>query len=345
MLNDISYHSKFGGSFPIAMSFIVDSFLKRGNIFKSLVRQDHISRLISYISDRDIFIKHNDNHMLHRIATRSTIGLEQEKQFVDAISSVVTDENLINSREILSESIENREPQFPKFYFIIYPLTLYSNYIKENPINLPQDYLDSINGLNKIFKKKYPNKKIEWRHSLATSESKLKTSKGISILTLSLTQTLIIQNLVEHSILKPISLPHLITLCKIDEIIVVNSLRTLINAGLIEIHNATKKEFENGLFEIKSSFYLKKIALADNWSPRITVVQDVSQTRIHAIKSIIVKIMKMSRIMRTQQLIEKTIQQTSLLFSTNIELVNNCIKQLIADDYLEQRDDKHLNYF
>jgi len=343
ILNETSFHQKFGSSFAIAVSFIVDAFLKRGNAFKSMIKQDHIIRLVSFIVDRDVFLKHNDYNMFFRITTRSTIGIEYEKEFVDAISAVVTDDNISHARDLLSESVENKESQFPKMSYILMRSSLIFDLPKEFCFNLPQEYHDLVKGITDSIQAKSSNKHIEWKHCLATCESKIKTSKGVSTLTMSLSQAAVVSSIVGDSKGVPVSFSNLISSTRLEDNLLLSSLKSLISPGLIE-PIGDKSDLLKCHFRINDSFYAKKISFPDNWGTKIPTTPGIQLSRQIAIKSIIVKLMKASRIMRVKQLHEKVVEESSLLFPTNTETINSCIKQLIADEYLEKQDDNHLIY-
>lgn len=340
-LHAATYCDKFGKKFPTALAFIVDAYLKRGNAFKNTVKQTHISRLLSLVTERDIFVTHHHNNLFLRLVTRSTIGIEHERNFLESIAGVVMEENIEKSINLLNEANEHNEPSIKQFYYITIKNSSAPRDLIGPNIPLPIEYEKSVKEVNVLLKKRFPTKVHDWVHYFSTVEFKMMTKAGVSLITASLGQFNLLQSFVKSS---QLSGKEIYSIVAMDPNYVDLILRTLLLAKIITIVKGSKENMTNATFAINSKFQQKKAVIADNWTPRVVKVKNLGPMRTQATEAAIVKIMKKARMMKTQELVEKVMFETSHLFPITIAEIHQCIQHLIAGAYLEQSDDTHMSY-
>jgi hypothetical protein len=332
-LERAKFHPKFGGRFATALSFIVDAFLKRGNAFKSQVRQSHVIELLHLLQERDIFVNAHTSSLFYRIATRSTASLPREAEFLDAIAGVVSEENLAGARRLLADGIERQDPAVANFFYItLHHASAPKSASAAGPALVPVAYEDARARVTALLKRRFPTKAHKWLDALGTCVCRLKTRAGVSELTLSLRQQLLIGVLAKGQA----PLGEIVTASKLPQETVEAMLRTLTGCRLAVAAGAA--------FGVNPAFCEKKITIADNWDARPAKVKNMSQARLTTAQACIIKIMKGTRQMSKQQLIERVLAETSQLFPMSINDLRQCVQLAIAERYIEEVDGVYLRY-
>ncbi|KAH0788270.1 Cullin-domain-containing protein [Histomonas meleagridis] len=340
LLNKAKFSAKFGEKYPIALSYIVDTYLKRGNAFKSKVTQSNISRLLSLVYERDLFVSVHTCNLFYRIVTRSTIGISYEAKFLDSIAAVVLDENLKEARQIIDETRICTEPTLPNFSYIFTCLSFKPNKNFSNKFLLPREYNSLVGSATNLISKRFPSKKIEWSHYFATTEMRLKTTAGVSDLITSIPQYDILHLFEENGNLQ-IPINSLIDTIGITKSHLESVLKTLVSSKILLL---TKKENGDQIISFNMNFQQKKAMIADNWSPKAVKPKNNDVSRFICVKAAVVRIMKANRMMNIRQLIDKTINDIACLFPTSTDEVKRSIDVLVEDGYLERKGDTHLAY-
>ncbi|OHT07596.1 hypothetical protein TRFO_24156 [Tritrichomonas foetus] len=334
------FHQKFGGNYQVVLAFIVDAYLKRGNSFKNTVQAQHMIKLLSYAEERDIFITHHTNNLFVRTATRSTTGLTYEKTFLNKIAEFINEENLAKSYSIL-EAAKQEEVFNSKFSYFTIKRQLAP--LKRNypSFPLPKDYQENVEKVSAELKKKHPNYEYEWLHYLGTANLKLQTEKGISYLTTSVAQVSVLNSLIK---VKKIPFSDLASLVGIDQAFLEVIIRTLSNAKLVILEGGEKGKINTNTIIFNNKYHMPKAIITDNWTPKVIKVRNLDLQRSKCAQAAIVRIMKQNRMMKTQQLMEIVINELSRLFPITINDIQSCIRELISDEYLEEKEDSHLAY-
>lgn len=338
ILHKIKFSSKIGGDFSIVLASIIDASLKRSNIFKSKINHSHITRLLSFVIERDFFVKAYTTNLFYRIATRSTIGINYENQILDSISSVVLEDNIQSARKILKDCQEQCDHNVSNFSFISVKESLI---IKQNLYKLkklPYEYEQKTQQMITILKQKYPKKEYTWNHYLATLDINLRIKKTISKLILSIPQLLILELIISKG---KVTFKELEDYADISTTHTEIVIRPLLIAKLIK---NDQKALTNSSFTLNEKFQMKKVIFADNWNPKPIKQKSLPLDRVTCIKATIIRIMKKNRMMNIKELISKTIYETSHLFPTTESIAEDCIKLLIENCYLEMSDETHVGY-
>jgi hypothetical protein len=137
------FDPKFNGRFAIALFSIVDAFLKHGKTFKSQLKQLHVISPPRILSEWDIFISAHHHNLFGGwwVGTPWTVGLSHEAEFLDAIASVVGEENLDNARKLLADMIEWLKPAAPDFAHIAFHASCISKSARDGHIAaIPRAY-------------------------------------------------------------------------------------------------------------------------------------------------------------------------------------------------------------
>jgi hypothetical protein len=336
------FPERFGGKFPVALVFIVDALLKRGNAFKSIIKATDIIALVSYVAERDVFLSHYKYALFWRLASRSTIGLSDEIKFADSIAGVVQEENLTSIRELLEQGKEQIEPSVSKFSYLTLRFSLAPERLSESYVNRPSEYESSKSAVQAILKRKFPMKSFKWIDSVGTAELKLRTSSGFSVITASLGQVEIMSLLCAE----PASFSKILSLIRDrNEEYAKRLLKPICDCKMVIAEGLSADgDWFQAKFSMNHTFIQKKAVIADNWSPKQLKIKELSQVRFNAVVACMVRIMKGSRMMRTRQLIEQTVKETSLLFPVTMEDIGNCLQHLTSQRYLEASGEDYLVY-
>jgi hypothetical protein len=332
-LDRVKCNPKFGGRFSIALSFIVDAFLKRGNAFKSQLKQNHIIALFRLLNDRYLFGRAHCQNLFWRVTTRSTVGLRHEVEFLNAIAGFVGEENLEDSRRFLMEAVEQFHSDFSyiSVHFSCAPKSVHEDRMEI----VPTSYEIVREQVTALLKMRFPTKSYTWLDGLATAECKVKTNSGVSEVTVSLRGVMLLEALIPK---ERQEFGDIVLLSKISQNHTESLLRMFITGGLVIADQ------QDEMIGINHQFHNKKIVLAENWETPDAKVKNMSQTRIVAARACIVRIMKSERKMRKQQLVEKVMRETSRLFKLSIEDIRRCIQLAIAERFIEEVGDISLRY-
>ena len=342
MLKNVKFARNIGSTYPICLSYVIDSFLKRGNIFRSTVKQSDLIKLVSYTSERDVFIKHYESNLFIRLATRATIGYEKEREFINSIAAVVQLENLSTAINILEECIEKMEIGVPDFTYIIIKKSTIPELPKEIGMMCPSAFTEKCQLCSDIFTNRWKERKFSWSVSLATCEGKIKTMNGISNIFMSLPQAAILLFISQNS--NKASFEELYLILKIDvKTRLINILKTLVKTKILSC-DKNLSQCEQGLFSINNYFHSTKAIIADNWKIEQPNVKDVTKNRSHALQALAVKIMKKNKIMKVSQLKEKISQAASFLFPATSNDISQALRILEINEYIEYSDENHVIY-
>jgi hypothetical protein len=333
---------RFGGRFPIALAFIVDAFLKRGNAFKSSIKDTSIIKLVSYAIERDIFLAHYKHTVFWRLATRSTIGLTHEIKFADSIAGVVQEENLGDVRQLLEQGIERVEPAYPKFSYLNFQLSLCPKRLPEALFAFATEYESSKNAVQAILKKKFPTKSFKWVDGIATADLKLRTSAGFSLVSASLGQVQVLSALCSAATVSFLELVSLVRGNADYARILVKPIcdcKMAIAEGIGPDGN-----WDAASISMNPSFLQKRVVIADNWTPKTLKIKELDRVRFNATVACIVRIMKGSRMIKIRQLIEGTLKEASLLFPITLPDIQKCMQHLLTQGYMEKSGEDHVMY-
>jgi hypothetical protein len=120
--------------------------------------------------------------------------------------------------------------------------------------------------------------------------------------------------------------------------------KLLCDAKMVLAQGYANGDWSNATLSVNPKFCAKKMAIADNWTPKVVKIKDLSQMRFLAAEACMVRIMKGSRMMKTQQLIERMIKETSPLFAVTLDDIKRCMNYLISQGYIQRSDDEHVMY-
>jgi hypothetical protein len=84
------------------------------------VKQSHVISLLKLLSEKDIFVSGHRDNLFWRFGTHPTVSLPHEAEFLDAIASIVGEENLKDTRKLLADALERLEPVAPNFAYIAF---------------------------------------------------------------------------------------------------------------------------------------------------------------------------------------------------------------------------------
>lgn len=338
---------KFGDTFSVALSFIIDTFMKKGDNLTSnqnrLIDPNKMIQLLSYVTDRDVFISHHTNYMFFRIATRSTKSLKNEKDFLQRVSNFVQNNiSLKNAFEIVeqaeSEELESLNKQKLSYYVIKNSLAPPDRKYPSFP--LPKDYKDIIGLAESKLANRNKGRRYEWIHYFTTCNVRLTKGKRFCLMTMSLGQLIIFTALSKHPNL---SIKDLNEITNIDEDyieVIIKSFRRCKVVTLKLTDENAQNSLQNATINLDDSFAPKQLVnLCDNWAQQYVPQQkNLDIQRKKSVQAAIVQIMKKYKRINTQQLVNQTLDKVLKLYAATEDDVMTCIRELVADEYLEEVD-------
>ena len=340
-----------GNTFSIVLSSIIDHFMKKGNNLSNKQTSNAIdlnimTKLVTYVSDRDVFLTHHSNYMFIRIATRSTISIKNEKKFLETVQNVVKNTmNFTNAFELIeqaeTEFLETMTRSAFNYYVIRH---IYAPANRQFPrVPLPSDYKNFITMSEKSLAQKWQGRKYEWLHYLTTLNVRISKNKRYILLTMSLGQFAVFSALFKNPNLTKKDI-HEIT--NIDGSYLDTIFNSFRNANFIKPYK-NKVDNQNPLpddtrISLDESFMPKQVVnLCDNWTPQYAPKVknlEVQAQRKKSVQAVIVQIMKKFKMLQTQQLVDLVTIQISNLYEVKDEEVMAAIRELVADEYLEETD-------
>ena len=339
-LNEMEFHAQVGGKITNVLANIIDGALKRGSTTRQMLTK--IVTLLSYVYDRDVFLQTYSVYLFQRLGARSTRGLPEEKAVLNEISKVVTETNLKQLHNILDNAQERTDPAAPKLSYIL--LQQSDVRVQRQPLNTfrPKAYCDLVDTVTKNLQQQNPNHKYSWIDSLATAEVKIKLGDRISSFLMSLVQYGVIEVLSQQSVVSGSMFRDL----QVEETRIKQALNSLIRVKLVDIVSGSLTEMEAAQFQLnlKRPAAPKTVIVADNWSLPVKTRRPDTQSRAEATKAMIVRIMKTKKMVKKQQLTELVMNEAANIFPVTEAAIQQAVKQLLATDYLEEKDSTYLIY-
>jgi hypothetical protein len=333
------FHDRLGRSYAVALAFVVDTYLKRGQAFKTSVKEHHVIALLAYLSDRDIFLGLHQQFMFVRLATRATIGVDYESTFLSSMAGVVTEANLKDCRALLDEAVEYSEDPVPNFVYRAMRHTFAPPQLQQVPVPLPPEYGRLTDQVQAILKRKFRARAYKWLHHLATADVRISIAGKTTQAVISLAGIAVL-GVLAHSPVLPVL--ELCSQAAVTREPMQKLLQCFRQEGLVTIGTDAGQTVSLNLKWAKPG--KQKPILAENWTPVVFAARPIGENRSQATRACIVRIMKHSRMMRYQQLIERTIEEASVIFPIKIADVKFEIQYLIRSHYMEQVDDEHVQY-
>lgn len=342
-LGKVPFARCFGGDFAAMIAFIVDGSLKRGNVLKGIISGiEDIRKLLRLVNDRDIFIFQHTCNMFNRLATRSTTGVDKEMKFLEMVGTVTGEEPVKSPIEICEQATERNEPSAPNFSYVLFRQTLIPGkaWHRANMV-VPDQYLQLRSNVDGILKQRYPGQQFLWLDRLATVEVKMKQGLNLMNVTLSLSQFRLFEALSKR---ENSSWSDLSSDFTADEL--KRMLMRFVTGGLVVLTSGSVKNIESAQFKLTVQSR-RLLIIADNWDlakVRTRKVAIVRADRSDAIKACIVRVMKMKRMIKANELREAVMKELSNLFPVDKDEFTKLVRSLIANEYIQQKDQDYLIY-
>lgn len=338
-LYETKFHKEFGEKWPICLSYILNAYLSRGNTLQGAITQQNIIRLISFVVDKDVFLKQYEIHLFNRLATNATFGKTKEIDTYNAILLATQNESLEIVENLIKDYEVRVEKEVPNFSYIMFRFSDIPQKHSSFYIKLPADYVDLRDKATGVMHTKWPGRKYEWLDTLATCEAKLRTKEGATNMTLSLSQAVIVKNIVDN---EGLNFDSLVQNTIIDRKRVLKNLNKLINRKIIKISD--RQDLSKAKISINQKYWEKTALIADNWKVEPAKIEELPKIRMQSLQAQAIRIMKINKIIRYSILEQKIYEEASKLFKPRTEDIAQCLRELAAMKYIEIGDNDRVIY-
>ncbi|CAL5083358.1 unnamed protein product [Urochloa decumbens] len=342
-----------------------DSILRKGGTEKlsdEAIEEnlDKVVKLLTYISDKDLFIEFHRKKLGRRLLFDKSGNDEQERsllsklkqyfggQFTSKMEGMLTDVILAKDNIVKFEEFISNNPELnPSVDLSVQVLTTgYWPTYKSSEINLPSEMVKCIEVFKQFYQSITKHRKMNWIYSLGNCNivGKFDTKPIELIVTTYQGALLLLFNEAEK-----LSFSEIVTQLNLSEDDTARVLHSL-SCGKYKILNKepnTRTISPKDIFEFNHKFTDKmrriKVPLPPS-DEKKKVIDDVNKDRRFAIDAALVRIMKSRKIMAHQNLVAECVEQLSRMFKPDIKMIKRRIEDLITREYLERDKDSANSY-
>ncbi|CAL5072266.1 unnamed protein product [Urochloa decumbens] len=342
-----------------------DSILRKGGTEKlsdEAIEEnlDKVVKLLTYISDKDLFIEFHRKKLGRRLLFDKSGNDEQERsllsklkqyfggQFTSKMEGMLTDvilakDNIVKFDEFISN---NPELNISVDLSVQILTTGYWPTYKSSEINLPSEMIKCIEVFKQFYQSITKNRKMNWIYSLGNCNivGKFDTKPIELIVTTYQGALLLLFNEAEK-----LSFSEIVTQLNLSEDDTARVLHSL-SCGKYKILNKdpnSRTISPKDVFEFNHKFTDKmwriKVPLPPS-DEKKKVIDDVNKDRRFAIDAALVRIMKSRKFMTHQNLVAECVEQLSRMFKPDIKMIKRRIEDLITREYLERDKDSANSY-
>jgi DNA-binding transcriptional regulator YhcF (GntR family) len=207
------------------------------------------------------------------------------------------------------------------------------------PVPLTPEYGGLVDQVQAILKRNFRTRVYKWLHQLTTADIKISVNGKITASVTSLSGIAVLKVLARSPVIPVLELA---AQSGVSREALQKLMQCFRQEGLVTIASDSGQTVTLNQKWVKPG--KQKPILTENWTPIIFEARPIGENRSQATRACIVRIMKHTRMMRYQQLIEKTIEAGSVIFPIKVSDVKFEIQYLIRSHYMEQVDDEHVEY-
>ncbi|CAN6205668.1 unnamed protein product [Urochloa humidicola] len=342
-----------------------DSILRKGGTEKlsdEAIEEnlDKVVKLLTYISDKDLFIEFHRKKLGRRLLFDKSGNDEQERsllsklkqyfggQFTSKMEGMLTDVFLAKDNLVKYEEFISNNPELhPSVELSVQVLTTgYWPTYKSSEINLPSQMVKCVEVFKKFYQSITKHRKLNWIYSLGNCNivGKFDMKPIELIVTTYQGALLLLFNEADR-----LSFSEIVTQLNLSEDDTARVLHSL-SCGKYKILNKepnSRTISPKDVFQFNHKFTDKMRRIKIQLPPsdeKKKVIDDVNKDRRFAIDAALVRIMKSRKIMTHQNLVAECVEQLSRMFKPDIKMIKRRIEDLITREYLERDKDSANSY-
>ncbi|KAJ1283771.1 hypothetical protein BS78_03G152000 [Paspalum vaginatum] len=319
---------------------------------KSLYNYCQIVKLLTYISDKDLFVEFHRKKLGRRLIFDKSGNDEQERsllsklkqffgaQFTSKMEGMLNDVTVAKEQQSKYEDYKRANPESnPSVVTNVQVLTTghWPSY-KTADINLPSEMVKYVETFSQFYHSRTNHRKLNWIYSLGICNVNGKFKpKDIELIVTTYQAALL--SLFNES--ERLSFSEIVTQLNLSEDDTVRVLHSLFCAKykILNKEPSNRTISPNDVFEFNHKFTDKmkriKVPLPPS-DEKKKIMDDVNKDRRFAIDAALVRIMKSRKIMTHQNLVAECVEQLSRMFKPDIKMIKRRIEDLITREYLER---------
>ncbi|CAL4963660.1 unnamed protein product [Urochloa decumbens] len=342
-----------------------DSILRKGGSEKlsdEAIEEnlDKVVKLLTYISDKDLFIEFHRKKLGRRLLFDKSGNDEQERsllsklkqyfggQFTSKMEGMLNDVALAKDNQSKYEGFISNNPElYPSVDLSVQVLTTgYWPTYKSSEMNLPSEMVKCVEVFKQFYQSITKHRKMNWIYSLGNCNivGKFDANPIELIVTTYQGALLLLFNEAER-----LSFSEIVTQLNLSEDDTVRVLHSLSCAKykILNKDPSGRTISPKDVFEFNHKFTDKMRRIKVQLPPsdeKKKVIDDVNKDRRFAIDAALVRIMKSRKIMTHQNLVAECVEQLSRMFKPDIKMIKRRIEDLITREYLERDKDSANSY-
>ncbi|CAL4956644.1 unnamed protein product [Urochloa decumbens] len=342
-----------------------DSILRKGGTEKlsdEAIEEnlDKVVKLLTYISDKDLFIEFHRKKLGRRLLFDKSGNDEQERsllsklkqyfggQFTSKMEGMLTDVALAKDNQSKYEAFISNNPELnPSVDLSVQVLTTgYWPTYKSSEMNLPSEMVKCVEVFKQFYQSITKHRKMNWIYSLGNCNIVGKfDAKPIELVVTTYQGALLLL----FNEAEKLSFSEIVTQLKLSEDDTVRVLHSLSCAKykILNKEPSGRTISPKDVFEFNHKFTDKMRRIKVQLPPsdeKKKVIDDVNKDRRFAIDAALVRIMKSRKIMTHQNLVAECVEQLSRMFKPDIKMIKRRIEDLITREYLERDKDSANSY-
>ncbi|CAO2184574.1 unnamed protein product [Urochloa humidicola] len=341
-----------------------DSILRKGGSEKlsdEAIEEnlDKVVKLLTYISDKDLFIEFHRKKLGRRLLFDKSGDDEQERSllsklkqyfggpFTSKMEGMLNDVALAKDNQSKYENFISDLELHPSVDLSVQVLTTgYWPTYKSSEMNLPSEMVKCVESFKQFYQSITKHRKLNWIYSLGNCNivGKFDAKPIELIVTTYQGALLLLFNEAER-----LTFSEIVTQLNLSEDDTVRVLHSLSCAKykILNKEPNTRTISPKDVFEFNNKFTDKMRRIKVQLPPsdeKKKVIDDVNKDRRFAIDAALVRIMKSRKIMAHQNLVAECVEQLSRMFKPDIKMIKRRIEDLITREYLERDKDSANSY-
>lgn len=344
---------------PEMLAKYCDSLLKKSTKhLTELEIDDKLNNVIvifKYIDDKDVFQKFYSKLLAKRLVYNMSVSMDSEESMINRLKLACGYEYTNKLHRMftdmkISEDLNNKFTQFLEpnktdvgisFSVLVlqsgaWPLSQST----ATTVSLPTELVKSVQMFETFYNGIYNGRKLTWLTHLSNGEMKMTFQKKTYIVTITTYQMAI---LLLFNSDDNLSFRDIQNQCQLADKELSRTLQSLIDVKLLLRSPKETTEITECIFQLNTDFSNKRTKFKITAAVQKDSSQEVEQThsavsedRKMYIQATAVRIMKRSKTLKHNVLMQEIVTQVQARFSPSISMIKKCIESLIDKQYIER---------